>query len=279
MVEPTDKTPHWQTPLSDFAIICITGGDSGAFLQGQLTCDIGGLSDDNSSFCALADCKGRVVSTLLVYRHRADFCLIAPKVLADKIITTLRQYILRADVQIDYCKRGFAITGVCPANCDPHPSADFAATTIGDGKIIKLASTSRYLYIGTPSNLPQVPQSRWHWHDISAGIAWLDERSTGQYTPQMLNIDKWGGVSFSKGCYTGQEVIARTHYLGKAKRHLRLAEGTAVCGDSTVDGAGLGCGKVLAACCGLLLLVLADDASDVAIGGSKQRLSMLDFTP
>ena len=66
--------------------------------------------------------------------------------------------------------------------------------------------------------------THWNYQDISAGIPWLTLTSSEEYIPQMLNIDKLGGISFNKGCYTGQEIIARTHYLGKAKRELFLAE-------------------------------------------------------
>lgn len=221
------------------AIIKITGADASQFLQGQLTCNINELSQSNGYFTAFCNAKGRVISTLLIIKVKETYLIVLPKELAAKVCNKLGLYILRSDVQLIDISDQFCVIGLITNNPEliPNlPTTDFAVSNQST-IIIKIpGAPNRYLMINSvleaQSNWTLLVNKAcafshediWKYHDISSGMAWLTNDSSEQYIPQMLNIDKLGGISFNKGCYTGQEIVARTHYLGKTKRELFLAE-------------------------------------------------------
>ncbi len=223
-------------PVPQLTVIKVTGNDALIFLQGQLSCNVKELNCENSFFTAFCNAKGRTISTILIFfKQENNFFLILPSVLADKVQKKLQMYILRSDVHLHNLSDEFCIIGLsCSSthlNNEILPNNDFGRRNA----IIKL-SQSRYLIIATVENSIKqwskwlndgfIPQNSclWNYLDISTGLAWLDTQSSEHYIPQMLNLDKLGGISFDKGCYTGQEVIARTHYLGSSKRALFVGE-------------------------------------------------------
>lgn len=220
--------------LSHLAVITVKGEDSVKFLQGQLTCDINSLAESQASIAAFCNPKGRVISTLLVVKTADAILLILPASLLDKVYKKLQIYILRSLVQLNE-KNGLSLFGVDGQMAQGDASVLDLGPGCDDVVVTKLPySQSRYLCIvdNTKSVAPSMQQNNcnpesteeWRYLDISAGFPWFEESQSELYTPQMLNLDGLGGVSFNKGCYTGQEVIARTHYLGKAKRNLFVAE-------------------------------------------------------
>jgi hypothetical protein len=175
-----------------------------------------------------------MISTLLVIRTQLGFLLILPASLLDIVGKKLQMYVLRAKVQLA-TPENLALIGIIGHYDIPGitlPGQDFSCRANEDMLFIKLPRNQRFLCIAplnkisaSPlSNLPSGPLSEWRFQDISGGLPWFEVSQSEQYIPQMLNIDQLGGVSFNKGCYTGQEIVARTHYLGKAKRQLYLAE-------------------------------------------------------
>ena len=137
-------------------------------------------------------------------------------------------YILRSKVQLHTPQPGWQLYGL-----QPQPTAaatDTLCLINTENKLLKLSwSSGRKLCLSqqdVQNNEQGQPthEAEWIFQDINAGFPWFEIEQSELYTPQMLNIDGLGGVSFNKGCYTGQEIIARTHYLGAAKRHLYLAE-------------------------------------------------------
>jgi len=221
--------------LSNLAILKITGDDASQFLQGQLTCNINDLNEKNSFFSAFCNAKGRVITSLLILKNNNDFLIVLPKRLLDKVCKKLQMYILRSDVQINDMSDTFCLLGINTES--NHETVDFTVDN-SDAITLKLpghhsrllvivASTQANIFWSKQiqeQNLTPCSSTIWDYQDISAGIPWLSQESSEQYIPQMLNIDKLGGISFNKGCYTGQEIVARTHYLGKSKRELFLAE-------------------------------------------------------
>lgn len=252
-VFPTDNQGSQKntiTALSHFSILKVSGADAAIFLQGQLTCDIRELNESKSFFSAFCNAKGQVISTLLIIKTPVDFLLILPIELIDKVYQKLQMYIMRSNVQLNNITNEFCLIGINTQAPDTLPLTPETTFDITQNKIITVKfplHNNRYLIIASLSqaislwtNLVKASYifsnpTTWIEHDISAGIPWLSQASTEKYIPQMLNIDKLGGISFNKGCYTGQEIIARTHYLGKAKRELFLAycDGTAKIDDKT----------------------------------------------
>lgn len=228
------------TVIPNLGIIKITGTDAIQFLQGQLTCNINELTESNSFFAAYCNAKGRTISTLLILKNADSFLLLLPTELTDLVSRKLQMYILRSDVQLHNVTNDFCLLGITTSNQQlpfSLPTADFAVTHSPQITVKMPSNNSRYLTICSAQQAitlwTQLTQQQsfiithsdsWSYQDISAGIAWLTLASSEAYIPQMLNIDKLGGISFNKGCYTGQEIIARTHYLGKTKRELFLAE-------------------------------------------------------
>ena len=237
MDKPSDSNLNI-LPLSHLAAIAVTGEDSAKFLQGQLTCDINSLSASLASIAAFCNPKGRVISTLLVVKSTEAFLLILPASLLDKVLNKLKMYILRSDVQLINQSQNLTLYGLhrpLPlAEELKLPTENFAVSG-NDPIMIKLPSTlPRYLCVANqPQSAATLSQQNsfsiadaeeWRYQDISSGSPWFEAEQSELYIPQMLNIDGLGGISFNKGCYTGQEIVARTHYLGKTKRHLFLAE-------------------------------------------------------
>lgn len=221
-------------------VIEVTGQDAPEFLQGQLTCNINDLSESQASIAAFCNAKGRVISTLVVVKTQHSFLLILPDSLIDTVLNKLCRYVLRAQVQLHNQTDALQLLGlqVQPGQINESgwPTANFA---VGHhpAMLIKLPSAPRYLLIATPIQAQDLithlreqqgfepgELNEWRYQDISSALPWFDINQTEQHVPQMLNLDRLGGISFNKGCYTGQEIVARSHYLGKVKRALFVAE-------------------------------------------------------
>lgn len=242
----TDKDTHSPVrgnkyyPLDHLAVIEVSGDDAGKFLQGQLTCNVYDLSETKANVGAFCTAKGRVISTLVIIKIEQRFLLLLPNSLLAKVISKLKMYVLRSKVTLADKSHDLKLIGLfSPDNPAGNtlPVTDYQIVYCAATCIIKLPSPSpRFLCLTDSNSLGDSIQtlhelgyqpgnpSEWHYQDISSGFPWFDETHSEQFIPQMLDIDRLGGISFDKGCYTGQEIIARTHYLGKSKRQLFLAE-------------------------------------------------------
>lgn len=227
-------------PVSYLAVLKVTGKDASQFLQGQVTCNVNEITANKCSFGAYCNPKGRVITTFLILKPHDDFLLILPEKLLETVADKLRKYILRADVKLidgrdDYCLIGINLVSADASLGFPERDLEVATSAYN---LLKLPSSRiRYLAVAEPeqavklwSSLTDVQSFQpgdsllWQLFDIEDKIPWVDQETTEEFIPQMLNIDKLGGISLNKGCYTGQEIVARTHYLGKTKRELFLAE-------------------------------------------------------
>ncbi|MGR9117189.1 MAG: CAF17-like 4Fe-4S cluster assembly/insertion protein YgfZ [Gammaproteobacteria bacterium] len=237
----TETTQNQIFAPAHFAILTVSGKDAAQFLQGQITCNINEVTKSKASFGAFCTAKGRAITTFLLIRlNDTTFALILPSALLETVTKKLQMYILRSDVTLTDSSDSFCLIGLCVSadyNDLELPTENFGTRTT-DGYLVKLPSASpRFLMLtdhqsaidqwsrltGEDRFQPQ-DSARWRYLDILDGIPWLTPETTEEFIPQMLNLDKLGGVSFNKGCYTGQEIIARTHYLGTSKRELYLAE-------------------------------------------------------
>ncbi|MEQ1637489.1 MAG: folate-binding protein [Methylococcales bacterium] len=228
------KQHNFITPINQLAVLRVSGADATIFLQGQSTCNLNELNDQNSSFGAFCNAKGRVISTFLILKNDQDWLLLLPTDLLAIIQKRLQLYILRAKVQLTDRSNDYCIIGLNRVLSTELPFAlpeNHLATVLKPSVSIRLGEHQpRYLLIADFNTTRQnwstliqqgyIPQSSSEWDllDIQAGIPWLCISTSEEYIPQMLNLDQLGGISFNKGCYTGQEIVARTHYLGKAKR-------------------------------------------------------------
>ncbi len=173
------------TNLQYLGVLRANGPDTEAFLQGQLTCDITSLSETQGSFGACCDPKGRMLATFFIWRSADNYYLLLPRNMLDMTLAHLKKYIIRAKVNLQIENHAAELI----------TSPDFSTN-----------------------------ENHWRAQNIAAGFVWIYPATRGLLIPQMINLEKIGGVSFKKGCYVGQEIIARTENLGKLKRHLYQAE-------------------------------------------------------
>lgn len=218
-------------PLAHLACLTISGNDAGTFLQGQITCNVKENTETQSSLGAICNPKGRVISTFLLIKTPDNFVMVLPVELLEIVKKRLQMYVLRAKVTLTDSSDELCLTGIYDKNI---PAETLCATSqqdtirvnFGHRQVI-IASAEKTIEVWN-NYLEQGFQVKntdyWIYLDIISGIPWLSIKTSEEFIPQMLNLDKLGGISLNKGCYTGQEVVARTHYLGKAKRAMFLVE-------------------------------------------------------
>ncbi len=222
-------------PLTYLGVLMLSGKDAAKLLQGQITCNVNDITKTKSGIAAMCNPKGRVIATFILVKKADFFLLLLPVELLDTVKSKLKMYVLRSDVKIEEGSDGFCLFGLC----EPSQSSPALVTQTQESKIlINLPGTSgrKLVITDTDSAITfwtevvddqgycHANEAEWRYLDIISGFPWVTAATSEEFIPQMLNLDKLGGISFNKGCYTGQEIVARTHYLGKIKRELYLAQ-------------------------------------------------------
>ena len=225
-------------PLSHLGLLECTGEEAKTFLHNQVTSDINHLGADAAQHSAWCSGKGRMVASFLLFRSGPDFLIQLSADLVPMIHKRLQMYILRAKVKVADLSGSRELIGLSGPQAEaallaaklPLPGKALDSAAFEHGKVIRL-DTTRFEIIVASDAAPElwrqlaasarpVGTPAWQWLDIKAGIPLIGAATKEEFVPQMANFDQLGGVSFHKGCYPGQEVIARTQYLGKVKRHL-----------------------------------------------------------
>ncbi|MGB7542885.1 MAG: folate-binding protein YgfZ [Burkholderiales bacterium] len=239
-------------PLSHLGVLAFSGADTEAFLQGQLSCDVGGVGRVSGTLGAYCSPKGRTLASFVLWREESGFFMVLPRDLLDAVRKRISMFVLRSKVVIADASSTLTLIGCAgplaedalrPLFSRLPERARETAHHPENGVVMKL-DEARFL-LAVPSeraaavqerlsqSLRPVGQRAWQWLDIRNGIPWITAATQEQFVPQMANLELLGGVSFSKGCYTGQEIVARTQHLGKLKRRMFLANvpGAAAPGD------------------------------------------------
>lgn len=236
-------------PLTNFGLIAISGDEAAAFLHNQLTNDVLQLGAGNARLAGYCSPKGRLLATMLAWRVGDDIMLMLPRELLPSIQKRLQMFVLRAKVKLRDATADFAILGLAgqlrelapAANLPDLPHEPYVKTDSGNGSLIRLPEADglvRALWITSLSNAeaawPALAQalvpavaSAWQLTEVHAGTPWVTGPTQEKFVPQMINFELIGGVNFKKGCYPGQEIVARSQYLGKLKRRMLLAGVTA----------------------------------------------------
>lgn len=197
------------------SVVRFSGADAGDFLHNQLSNDVLGLAEGGSSFACYCEPKGRVLALMLVSRVGEDYYAVMAESLVKTVTGRLRMYVLRAKVEIEVLEQVAVagLTGEVIANAEelatvvPIPGVD-RSLLLMDTKTIDAGSEDAV--------------QAWKTMELHQGVTWLCPATSGQFLPQWLGFDELGAVNFRKGCYPGQEIVARTKYLGKVKRRPRL---------------------------------------------------------
>ncbi|MDH5423843.1 MAG: folate-binding protein [Gammaproteobacteria bacterium] len=226
--------------LSHLCLVKASGVDAGSFLQGQLTNDIDKVMQDASQLSGYCNQKGRLLAIFRIFKKQDDLFLLIPEELYEETFKRLKMYVMRSKVDFTNCSADFACIGFSGPNADSElqnqikviPTETDQVTHIDDLSIIKLSGNQpRYQICGPADQLSALWQNLdvnatavgkdvWNLLEIRAGIPAVYQQTVEAFVPQMLNLELINGVSFKKGCYTGQEIVARMHYLGKVKRRM-----------------------------------------------------------
>lgn len=190
--------------LDYLAVARFEGAEASAFLQAQLSADIDALEPGNAGFACYCSPKGQVFGLLLVCRLHDGFRVAGARELLPAMLDRLRMFVFRT--KVEFSMEGSAsVYGLSPAETGQAENAVFpAGPEVG--------------YLVTEAPVPSDPSGEFRAHEIRNRITWLDENTTEKFIPQMLGFEQIGAVSFTKGCYPGQEIVARARYLGKVKR-------------------------------------------------------------
>lgn len=235
------------TDLSHLGLIQVGGEDAQTFLQGQVTNDVKLLNGSNSHYAGYCNPKGRLLAIFLAFAHQGHFHLQLNGALKEPILKRLKMYVLRSKVVVEDMSDTlirFGIAGTEAAIAlkehfgsipeEHHHLVDHETATLlrlpGTTMRFEIFTRPEHaaeIWITLRKHCEPVGSDGWEWHEIQAGIPDVTPATQEAFVPQMLNLDVLGGISFKKGCYTGQEIVARTHYLGTIKRRMHLGHVTA----------------------------------------------------
>lgn len=217
-------------PLVDLGLIRASGADTADFLHNLLTNDINGIGAESARFAGLCTPKGRLLALLLIWRDGDDFLLMLPRDILPGILKKLSMYVLRSKVKLSDATMERALIGVSPTPTFAAGLPRFGVASIVGGQTIRLDDKRALLALNAEAatvnwaelaaSAKPVGLAAWQWLEIAAGQPRVVAATQEAFVPQMLNMElpAVAGVSFSKGCYPGQEIVARTQYLGKIKR-------------------------------------------------------------
>ncbi len=227
--------------LSQFGLIRFSGEEAQNFLHNQLTCDVNALTLDTSTYGAYCTPKGRMLASFLLWRSEQGYYMQIPTSLREAVQKKLSMFILRAKVKAEDASNDWVKLGVAGEDADlliekslcKPPRAVYGVAHRDGMSVIRLP-VDRYEIVCPKHKAPGLMESLsestevvnvdyWNWLAIRAGVPVILPATQDQLVPQMANLDLIGGLSFSKGCYPGQEIVARMHYLGRLKQRMYLA--------------------------------------------------------
>ena len=223
-------------PLSHWGVIRAVGADAATFLQGQLTQDVAGMALDTARLAAFCNAKGRMQASFVVFKRKTDseteeFLLVCSADLLAQTLKRLSMFVMRAKVKLSDASADFMLYGVMGDAINAitsgaaRPCSHWDKHDL-DGKntvfLYPGADVERALWCAPAATQPPagqaLPISVWNWLEVRSGIAMVTQPIFEAFVPQMLNYESVGGVNFKKGCYPGQEVVARSQFRGTLKR-------------------------------------------------------------
>ena len=223
--------------LPEWGVILAQGPDAAAFLNGQLTQDMLHLDERRACLAGYCSPKGRLLATFVAWRVSADAVALACS--ADLLTATLKRlsmYVLRAkcklsDASADWPLHGLVGRAATEQAGTALPAEDWGCSARAAARVIRLPTVdgmARGLWAG-PGLAPQpaLDAPLWRWLEVRSGVPRVVAATADQFVPQMLNLELLGGVNFKKGCYPGQEVVARSQYRGTLKRRCYLMDSAA----------------------------------------------------
>ena len=221
--------------LTHLGVIRATGADAATFLQGQLTQDVVTLGLEEARLAAFCSAKGRMQASFVVFKRSADeILLVCSRDILAATLKRLSMFVMRAKAQLTDATAEYTLcglTGIAIESVAIKSMKTLAKADIDAQNIISLpaaAGVARAVWcapVGTPAPPgPALDLAVWHWLAVQSGLAMVTQPIFEAFVPQMLNYESIGGVNFKKGCYPGQEVVARSQFRGTLKRRAYLVQ-------------------------------------------------------
>lgn len=235
--------PTYYCALDHFGSLSLSGQDAAAFLQGQVTCDVALVSITQGQAGAYCTPKGNVIANFDLMQHQQNLLLHMPRSMVETVQKALAKYIVFSKAELtntsdQWCR--FAVWGPeaaqCIAKLTDNPNSQRSISTFDDGFVWAADSKANtFIVYCLPDAAQRVTKTlgqaatagtaqSFEATQINLGVAYVTPEVSDSYVPQMLNLQATGAINFKKGCYTGQEIVARMQYLGKLKRHLFIGQ-------------------------------------------------------
>lgn len=294
-------------PLTHFSLIRATGEEAATFLHNLLSNDVQHLDQNRAERASFCSPKGRMLADFLIWRDGQDVLLQLSADIQPAMLKKLSMYILRSKARLSDVSNELVLLGLAGSGVSEAlkaigamlPAAPMETSRFPGGAVIRLdenrcqlvvsASAAEQIWRTLSAAARPVGTPVWRWFEIAAGIPHIRQETQDEFVPQMLNQDLLGGLSFTKGCYPGQEIVARTKYLGKVKRRTYRGRIDSDCPAPGTDlySADLpnqSCGKVIEAApgpaggCELLasMLMSSAEGGDIHVGAADgPRLAFL----
>ncbi len=220
-------TLHGRTPLDHLGIIRARGDDVASFLHGQLTQDFSLLGLSEARLAAFCSAKGRMQASFVGFkRAHDDILLVCSHDLLPATLKRLSMFVLRAKAKLSDATAEFRLHGLTgdalPAGLPPAPWSHLRQDDTSTVRLYPAEGLGRALQVApidaSPAEAPVLDPAIWSWLEVRSGVATLSQPVFEAFVPQMLNYESVGGVNFKKGCYPGQEVVARSQFRGTLKR-------------------------------------------------------------
>jgi tRNA-modifying protein YgfZ len=220
MTSPVTSSFDGAARLSDWGAISASGADAATFLQGQLTQDVASLDAGRATLAGYCSPKGRLLASFVLLRPaREEFLLLCSADLLAATLKRLSMYVLRAKCKLADASALWPLHGVA-GEAAMVASAPWRTAGAQGNLWVRLPDaqgTPRALALHAPA-LPPLEASAWAWLEAASGVPRIVAATAEQFVPQMVNLELVGGVDFQKGCYPGQEIVARSQYRGTLKR-------------------------------------------------------------
>lgn len=249
-------------PLDSFGLIQVSGDDAETFLQNLSSNDFSAVKNGISALGGICNPKGRMLATFLAIRYNDSYYLAIPREIVDKIVRHLRTFVLMAKVTIEDVSNAMPAIGVIGGK-EKSGIADTPVMNIADNFCLRQMIYLRPEAIDTAwqqlinTGYTPLEPAVWHQCDIRSGLVRVLAATSGKLLPQVGNLDLLGGISFSKGCYPGQEIVARMHYLGKLKKRsyvFSTPDNTLTVGDEiSRQDSSAACGTIIDFCPGTVI--------------------------
>ena len=240
----------WICPLTDLALIRVDGADAQSFLHAQFVTDVMQVSATRGQLSAWCTAQGRVSFLFYLWQHADGFLLCVPRSESARLMTRLKMFVLRAQVALAEVSDIYGVLGLCVPQTATRPdwaagleATRYAASTLAQSLLtLCVDDSARFLVCGPidalaawwrTHALAAVGSNTWRLCDIQQGLPVITEINANAFLPQQLNLDTLGALSFNKGCYPGQEIVARMKYRGEVKSRLRRGHTAAAAAPGT----------------------------------------------